>query len=94
MELGIHPYVTAGMVMQLLVGAKLLEYDTKDKEEYFSDTLFIKPTDYFYIGLHARNTRRLPYNVEVDVGKFYISYDKMTESQRRLTPVQRPSRIA
>ena len=33
MELGIHPYVTAGMVMQLLVGAKLLEYDTKDKEE-------------------------------------------------------------
>jgi hypothetical protein len=60
---------------------------TKNKEEYFSDTLFIKPTDYFYIGLHARNTRRLPYNVEVDVGKFYISYDKMTESQRRLTPV-------
>jgi protein transport protein SEC61 subunit alpha len=27
MELGIHPYVTAGMVMQLLAGAKILEID-------------------------------------------------------------------
>ncbi|KRX09224.1 SecY subunit domain [Pseudocohnilembus persalinus] len=33
MELGISPTVTAGMVMQLLVGAKLIEYNNKDKNE-------------------------------------------------------------
>ncbi len=33
MELGIHPYVTAGMVMQLLAGAKILEIDQNNKED-------------------------------------------------------------
>lgn len=33
MELGISPSVTAGMVMQLLAGAKLIEVDHKDKEQ-------------------------------------------------------------
>lgn len=33
MELGISPTVTAGMVMQLLSGAKLIEYNQKDKNE-------------------------------------------------------------
>ena len=33
MELGIHPYVTAGMVMQLLAGAKIIEVDQNNKEE-------------------------------------------------------------
>jgi len=33
MELGIHPYVTAGMVMQLLSGTKIIEFDQNDKDE-------------------------------------------------------------
>lgn len=33
MELGINPVVTAGMVMQLLVGAKLLFVDNSNKED-------------------------------------------------------------
>ena len=32
MELGISPIVTASMIMQLLVGAKLLKFDQKNKE--------------------------------------------------------------
>ena len=33
MELGIHPFVTAGMVMQLLAGAKIIEVNMENKEE-------------------------------------------------------------
>ena len=33
MELGISPVVTAGMVMQLLAGSKLIEVDHNNKEE-------------------------------------------------------------
>lgn len=33
MELGISPTVTAGMVVQLLVGSKLIEVDKKDEKE-------------------------------------------------------------
>ena len=33
MELGISPIVTAGMVMQLFAGAKLLEINQQDKAE-------------------------------------------------------------
>jgi protein transport protein SEC61 subunit alpha len=33
MELGISPIVTAGMVMQLLAGAKILELNQNNKEE-------------------------------------------------------------
>lgn len=37
MELGISPSVTAGMVMQLLAGAKIIDVDHKDKDQ---DALF------------------------------------------------------
>jgi len=33
MELGISPTVTAGMVMQLLAGTKILDLDQSDKDE-------------------------------------------------------------
>ena len=59
---------------------------TKNKEEFIEDTMYIGPEDHFYIGFHARNTKRLPYNVEVDVGKEYLSFYNMTDNQRRLTP--------
>jgi protein transport protein SEC61 subunit alpha len=33
MELGISPSVTAGMVLQLLAGSKLIDIDQNNKEE-------------------------------------------------------------
>lgn len=33
MELGIGPIVTAGMIIQLLVGAKIIKVDQKNKED-------------------------------------------------------------
>ena len=46
---------------------------TKYREEFAYDRMFIKPNDYFYIGFHARNTKRLPYNVSMTVGEEYLS---------------------
>ena len=56
---------------------------TKDRIEHAYDTLYIDPTSYFYIGFHARNTRRLPYNVSMTVGDSYIAESDLTSEQRR-----------
>ena len=41
---------------------------TKEREEHPYDKMYVRLRDYFYIGFHARNTRRLDYNVEAIVG--------------------------
>jgi len=58
---------------------------TKDKKEHAFDKMYIKAKDYFYVGFHARNTRRLPYNVEVKIGEEYLDWNTLTPEQRRLT---------
>lgn len=55
---------------------------TRDKQEYPYDTIYISKNDYIYLGFHARNTKRLPYNVEMDVGYEYLEYDNLTSAQR------------
>jgi len=45
----------------------------KNRKEHPYDKMFVRTTDYFYIGFHARNTRRLPYNVQCVVGNEYVS---------------------
>ena len=42
---------------------------TKDREEYAGDHMYVRLNDFFYIGFHARNTRRLAYNVELTIGE-------------------------
>ena len=44
---------------------------TRDKKMWGYDKMYIRPRDHFYIGVHARNTRHLPYNVEVTIGTEY-----------------------
>jgi len=46
---------------------------TKEREEHPYDKMYVRLNDYFYIGFHARNTRRLPYNVKCVIGQEYIS---------------------
>lgn len=58
---------------------------TKDKKEFAYDKMYIKVKDYFYIGFHARNTRRLPYNVALKIGEEYLDWNTLTPEQRRLT---------
>ena len=42
---------------------------TKDREEVAEDKMYIRLKDYFYLGVHARNTKRLPYNIELTIGE-------------------------
>ena len=52
---------------------------TKEREEHPYDKMYVKPKDFFYIGFHARNTRRLPYNVECVVGLEYVDYNSIED---------------
>lgn len=56
---------------------------TKDRMEYEYDKMYIPPTSFFYIGFHARNTKRLPYNVRMTVGDGYTSFYDIPDSERR-----------
>ena len=56
---------------------------TKNRMEHAYDIMYINPKSYFYIGFHARNTKRLPYNVRMTVGDEFISEYDLTPEQRR-----------
>lgn len=58
----------------------------KNKDEHEYDKLILKLKDKFYIGFHARNTRRLPYNVECRIADEYLDGDNLTSEQRRFLP--------
>lgn len=45
---------------------------TKNREEHPYDKMYVRLHDYFYIGFHARNTKRLPYNVKCVIGEEYV----------------------
>ena len=59
---------------------------TKDREEWSYDKMYLKQNDYFYIGFHARNTRRLPYNVTCKIGEEYLNFYSLSKEQKKLTP--------
>ena len=46
---------------------------TANREEHPFDKMYVRLNDFFYIGFHARNTRRLPYNVKCVIGQEYVS---------------------
>ena len=57
---------------------------TKNKEEHAYDKLYLNLKDSFYIGFHARNTRRLPYNVRCSIGDEYTGANQV---DKRYLPV-------
>ncbi len=57
---------------------------TKNREEFAYDEMYIAAEDYFYLGFHARNTKRIPYNVRLEIGDEYLEYYDMTDNQRKL----------
>ena len=42
---------------------------TIDKQEHAYDLMYVSRFDHFYVGVHARNTRMLPYDFELRVGR-------------------------
>ena len=55
-----------------------------NREPIDGNKLYTDITSDVYIGLHARNTKRLPYNIEIKVGIEYLEYSFMTKEQREL----------
>ena len=51
------------------------------REEHPYNTMYVKASDTFYIGFHARNTRRLGYDVECVVGEEYVSYEQIEDKR-------------
>lgn len=54
------------------------------REEHMFNEMFVRENDVFYVGFHARNTRRLAYNVNCIIGTDYISELDMSDEQRKL----------
>ena len=54
-----------------------------DRRTLGSDTVYVGINGYFYIGFHARRTKRLPYKAKVTIGTEFISGLTLTDTQRR-----------
>ena len=52
---------------------------TRNREEHPYDKMWVKPKDFFYVGIHARNTRRLPFDVRCVIGREYATYDSIKD---------------
>ena len=57
---------------------------TRSGQRIDNDYFYIAAKDFFYIGFHARNTRRIPVNVEMNIGKEFYEQNQMSEAQKKL----------
>tara|TARA_B100000214_G_scaffold370948_1_gene346468 strand:- start:109 stop:1272 length:1164 start_codon:yes stop_codon:yes gene_type:complete len=64
---------------------------TSSGEEHPYDKMYIKSTDKFYIGVHARNTKRLAYEFECRVGNEYRAFSSIADSSEIMFTNERPS---
>ena len=56
----------------------------KNREEHPYDIMYVPYNSYFYIGFHARNTKRLPYNVSMTVDGLYSEFTLPAAEKRYL----------
>ena len=56
---------------------------TKHRLEHPYDTMYVDVKDFFYVGSHARNTKRLPYNVRMTVGADIVSKYTLSPQEKK-----------
>ena len=56
---------------------------TPDRRPHEYDTMFVPLKGYFYMGFHARDTKRLPYNVSMTVEDKLYSKNELTSEERK-----------
>ena len=84
----IKPYVSVDL-QNLKTGNKYIDswldvrLYTDKREEHPYDLMYVPEKSFFYIGFHARNTRRLPYNVRCTVGNLYLPLAQLEKDQER-----------
>lgn len=54
------------------------------KQPIAEDKIFTDLSSDVFVGVHARNTKRLPYNIKVVVGAEYLEYEDLSSEQRRI----------
>jgi len=54
---------------------------TEDRQEHPYDKMYVPLKSFFYIGVHARNTKRLPYDIMCAIGQEYRSYDSIEDER-------------
>lgn len=53
----------------------------KDRMEHPYKKMYVPWKEPFYAGFHARNTRRLPYNVDIVIGKELVPLDRIEDKR-------------
>tara|TARA_R110002050_G_scaffold220054_1_gene355964 strand:- start:63 stop:746 length:684 start_codon:yes stop_codon:yes gene_type:complete len=56
---------------------------TPDRRPWEYDKIIVPIKSFIYVGFHARNTKRLPYNVSLTVANELINPNDLTSEQRR-----------
>ncbi len=64
---------------------------TSEHEEHPFDLMYIQPRDFFYVGVHARNTKQLPYSIQIDIGNEYKSLDSISDKSYIMKHSSRPN---
>ena len=54
--------------------------------EHGYDDMLVKIKGSFYVGIHARNTKRNSYNVKCRIGTTYREKDRLTDDEKKLLP--------
>ena len=54
---------------------------TQKREEHPYNKMYVKTNSFFYIGFHARNTKRLDYNVKCVIGREFRTEQSIENSQ-------------
>lgn len=56
---------------------------TSQREEHPYNKMYVQAKDFFYIGFHARNTRRLPYDVTCTIGNTFVDRRDLVGDEQR-----------
>ena len=56
-------------------------YD-RNKKRISPSYVITKGTDEFYIGVHARKTKRMPYKFQCEIGTLYTEYSDLSDEMR------------
>ena len=89
-SLQIIPNAVASVNLQnLKTGNKFIDswFDVRlyraDKEEHPYDFMYCPLGSHFYVGFHARDSKRLPYNVSVTVAERIVDSNTLRKDERR-----------
>tara|TARA_Y100000401_G_scaffold72133_1_gene58199 strand:+ start:18766 stop:19437 length:672 start_codon:yes stop_codon:yes gene_type:complete len=71
---------TGNMYVDRHVDARLYDINYNEVD---LDTALVNKQSVFYLGIHARNTRRLPYNINLKIGETVNLRSELNEEQER-----------